>query len=120
MSPEVARHLSFEEIRAAAHELAKRRRQARTDYVARSEEAADAEREYHKSKAIAFTKARANEKGVGESEILANADSADARHTRDVAHALAKAALLRIDELEADRAMLRQLADFSRELETVG
>jgi hypothetical protein len=33
---------------------------------------------------------------------------------------MAKAALLRIEELEADRAMLRQLGDWSKELETVG
>lgn len=115
-------HLSFEEIRAAAHDLAEKRRKARNDYETSVQVAAEAEREYHKSKAVAFTKARAGEEGkpVGESEILANAASADARYRRDIAQGKAKAALLRIEELEADRSMLRQMGEWSRELETIG
>lgn len=113
-------HLSFSEIRSAAHDLAERRRQARADYEKRSREAADAERDYRKKLAIELTKFRSSEKGVGESEILANAEAADEKHRRDIAQSLAKAALLRIEELEADRAMLRQLGAWSQELEAVG
>lgn len=112
-------HLSFDEIRSAAHDLAELRRQARRDYEKRSLEAAEAEREYHQRKAVEFAKARSQEKGVGESEIIANGESAGKRHARDVAQALAKAALLRIEELEADRAMLRQLGDWSQRMEGI-
>jgi hypothetical protein len=114
------RHLSFEEIRSAAHDLAGERRKARKDYETHARLASEAEREYRKKLAIAFTSHRSNEKGVGESEILANADAAEQKHTRDLEQAQAKAALLRIDELERDGAFLRQLGDWSKELETVG
>jgi hypothetical protein len=113
-------HLSFEEIRAAAHDLAQRRRDARADYEDWVEKAANAENAFRKKLAIELAKFRASEKGVGESEILANAEAADERRQRDIAHGMAKAALLRIEELEADRAMLRQLGDWSKDLETVG
>lgn len=113
-------HMDFMELRSAAHDLALSRREARQDYEKQAKKAADAERDFRKKLAIEFTKARSTEKGVGESEILANGEAADKRHERDLAQSLAKAALLRIEELEADRAMLRQLGAWSQELETVG
>lgn len=115
-------HLSFDEIRAAAHDLAGKRREARRDYERRAEEAAEAEKNFRRELAIQFTKCRSDDKGVGESEILANGHEqvAGYRHKRDICQSLAKSALLRIEELEADRAMLRQLGAWSQELETVG
>ena len=113
-------HFSFDEIRSAAHDLAHERRKARQDYENHARLAADAERDYRKKLAIELTKFRSEEKGVGESEILANAEAADAKHRRDLEQSLAKAALLRIDELERDGAFLRQLGSWSQELETVG
>jgi len=114
------RHLSFEEIRSAAHDLAAMRRRARESYERHITEAADAEKEYRKRLAIAFASHRAHDKGAGEAETLAQGDVAEWRHKRDIAQGMAKADLLRIEELEADRAMLRQLGDWSKELETVG
>jgi septal ring factor EnvC (AmiA/AmiB activator) len=116
----VERHLSFDEIRGAARDLAENRRRARRDYQKHAEEASDGEREYRKRLAIALAQYRSEGKGAGESEILAQGDVADWRHRRDLAQAMARADLLRIEELEADRAMLRQLAEFSKELETMG
>lgn len=113
-------HMGFAELRSAAHNLASRRRDARKDYEKHANKAADAERDFRKKLAVEFTKARSSGKGVGESEILANGEAADERHERDLEQSLAKAALLRIEELEADRAMLRQLGAWSQELETVG
>lgn len=112
--------LSFDEIRFGARKLAEDRRQAITDYEGHAIDAAAKERDYRKELAISFAKHRSEEKGVGESEILGNKDAADKRHARDVAQAVAKADLLRIDALEREQATLRQLADFSKELETVG
>jgi hypothetical protein len=116
----VETHLSFDQIRSAAHDLAGERRKARKDYETHARLASEAEREYRKQLAIAFTSHRSKEKGVGESEILANADAAEQKHTRDLEQAQAKAALLRIDELERDGAFLRHLGSWSQELETVG
>lgn len=110
-------HLTFDQVRKAAHLLGEKRRAARADYEHRTREAAEAERDYRKTKAIAFTKARDGEKGVGESEIIADHHSADARYRRDIAQSMVKASLLRIEELEADRAMLRQLGDWSQRME---
>lgn len=118
---EIQPHMDFGEIRAAAHDLAEKRREARRDYERRSEEAAEAERDFRKELAIQFTCCRSDDKGVGESEILANGHEqvAGYRHKRDICQSLAKAALLRIEELEADRAMLRQLGDWSQRMEGV-
>lgn len=112
--------LSFDEIRKAAHNLADRRRKAITDYGTHATKAADCERDYRKELAIAFTLHRSAEKGVGESEVLANQDAADMRHARDIAQALAKSDLLLIEALEREQATLRQLGEWSKELETVG
>jgi hypothetical protein len=113
-------HLSFDEIRAAAHSAAQWRRDARANYERYSKEAADAERDYRKRLAIEFTQYRAEGKGAGESELLAHGKAADDRHRRDIAQGQAKAALLRIEELERDQATLRQLAEWSKDLEVVG
>lgn len=112
--------MSFEEIRAASHDLARNRRKAIVEYQLHAEAAANAERDFRKKLATELTKFRSAEKGVGESEILANAEAADQRHARDLAHSIARADLLRIDAYEREQATLRQLADFSKDLETVG
>lgn len=109
----------MDEVRGLARKLAEKRRDGRRDFERYAEQAANAEQAYHKTKAIEFAKARSSGQGVKEAEILANGRSADERHRRDIAQSLAKSALLRIDELEADRAMLRQLGDWSQRMEGV-
>lgn len=117
-------HLSFSEIRSAAHDLAERRREARAEYEKLVRVTAQAEAEYRSIRAQEFLKLRAGGegKGVGESELLA--DGCDrvvgAKAQRDINQGMMKAVLLRIEELEADRAMLRQLGAWSQELEAVG
>ena len=112
-------HFDMSEVRHAARELAKRRREARRDYERYSEQAADAERDFRRELATGFAKAKSSGMSVGQAEIEAQGQAAEARHTRDLAQAMAKSALLRIDELEADRAMLRQLGDWSQRMEEV-
>src|SRR5262245_7587554 len=112
-------HYDITEIRAKAHELGKKRREARAAYERFSREAADADRDYRKRKAVAFTRARAAGASVAEAELDCDAAAADDKHRRDIAQSLAKAQLLRIEELEADRAMLRQLGEWSQRMEHV-
>jgi hypothetical protein len=108
-------------VRQAAHALGQKRRDARRDYERYCEKAADAERDYRKRLAIAWASMRSEGLlSMGAIEVQANSDAADQKHTRDIAQSLAKSALLRIEELEADRAMLRQIGEWSKELETVG
>jgi hypothetical protein len=113
-------HLDFQEIRTAAHQLGQKRREARRDYERYADHAAEGERKYRKTLAIAFVEARAKE-GVTavQAELEAASRAADARYERDIAQSMAKSALLRIEELEADRAMLRQLGDWSQRMEGV-
>lgn len=113
-------HLSFDEVRAGAHELAKKRREALGDYERHAGLAVEAEREFRKQKAIRLAVHRKEEKGFGESEVLADGDVADLRAKRDMENALARSALLLIESLEREQSTLRQLADFSKELEAVG
>jgi uncharacterized coiled-coil DUF342 family protein len=113
-------HMDFSEIRTAAHHLAQKRRDARRDYERYSEQAADAERDYRKRLAKAFAEAKsAGDVTAAQAELHAYAQAADHKHKRDLAQAMAKSCLLRIEELEADRAMLRQLGDWSQRMEGV-
>ena len=112
--------LSLDQIRVGARDLAEKRREAREAYEHHATEAAEAERKYRKELAISYAKHRAADKGAGESEILANGDAADLRAKRDMEQAMAKASLLRVDELERDQTTLRDLAKFSQDMETRG
>lgn len=117
-------HLDFAEVQRAARALGEKRREARRAYEEQSQAAADADRDYRRVFAVAFTRARAGSdsepgRSVAEAEALAASEAAEAKHRRDIAQSLAKSALLRIEELEADRAMLRQLGDWSQRIEGV-
>ncbi len=110
-------HFDMAEVRAAAHKLAESRREARRDYERYSEQTADAERDYRKRLAIAFAESKSRDVTAAQAELEAHAAAADHKHRRDLASSLAKSCLLRIEELEADRAMLRQLGDWSQRME---
>lgn len=113
-------HLSFEQLRAAAHDLAVKRREARDTYEHHARKQVEAEEAYRRKKGTELAKFRAADKGFGESEVLADAEAAGERAARDMEQVLAKVALLRIEELERDQATLRQLGEWSKDLETVG
>ena len=118
------RHLDFADVQRAARQLGEKRRQARKEYEEQSLLAADADRDYRKAFAVAFTRARVGDeetpgKSVGEAEAIAAAEAADAKHRRDIAQSLAKSALLRIEELEADKSNLRMLGEWSQRIEGI-
>ncbi len=108
--------LGLQEFRDNAHKLGVARREARRDYERYAEQEADAEREFRKTLAIAFAKAEGT---AAQREMEAHKEAAEARHKRDLAKALSKSALLRIEELEADRSILRDIGNWSRAIDGV-
>jgi hypothetical protein len=96
------------------HDNARARREARLALTVALEERAQAEHDYRKALAVAFTKLRAKGKAQVEAEIEAKADAAGFALKRDMADAKAKGMQARLAELEGERASLRQLLDWSR------
>lgn len=109
--------IDLAEFKTEAAKIARSRTQAREDYEKFAKEEASNENAYRKKKAQAFAQARLKKHSVAECEMLADSNSADEREARDVSRIAAKAALLRISELEADRGMLRTEAEWSQRLE---
>lgn len=110
--------MSLDEFRRGSHSLTKARQEARRDYERYTEQEADAEREYRRTLATAFTEAKVNT-SVAEAELIANERASEARHKRDIAKGLARSCLLRIEALEADRATLRTVAEWSQRIDGV-
>ena len=69
--------------------------------------------------AKSLTRSRSDGEPVGAAEIIARADAADAKHRRDIAASLAKASLLKIEELERDSATLRSISTWSMKIDGV-
>lgn len=103
--------LSPDQIRAGFHKLARERQTARGQYLDFSREEAEAEHKFRKTRAVKFAEARSMQMSVQEADIYARAEAADHELERNLAHSKAKAALLRIDEVEAERSSLRHLSD---------
>lgn len=82
-------------------------------------ETAEAERLYRKTKAIAFTQARSEGKGVGEADAIADGASADARFERDIASGQVLAQREYLGALERQASTLRQVADWSQRVDSV-
>src|SRR5690349_624059 len=106
--------LTLDDYRAQSRQLHVARNDARRDYERYATEAAESEREYRQQLAIAFANAK-REEGVtaAQAELEAHAQASEARLKRDLAQSLAKSALLRIEAIEADRATLRSIGEWS-------
>lgn len=111
------RTMDLAERRQADRTLAQRRQEARRDYVRYSEQEADADREYAVTLAKTFAKHRSDGEPVGAAEIAARAAAADHKHRRDIAHSLARAALLRIDETEREAVTVRDIHSSSERVD---
>jgi len=114
MTGHIAPTMGLDEYRTSAHGLAEQRRIARVNYEAHSHDEADAERDFRKTMAVAYAKARSGGETSSGAEIMARAESADARHRRDLAASKARAAQMRIAELERDASILRSIAAWSQ------
>ena len=120
MSEQTPLALDFGEARKKFREIAEARAHARRDHERHALASADAEHLYRKELAAAFAIYRAEGKGVQEAEILARGDVADHERERNREHALAKSAIHRLEQLEADRAGWNKLTDWSMRLSPTG
>jgi hypothetical protein len=110
--------LSLDDFRRQSRVLQQKRIAAREDYEAHAQAEAQAEHDYRLIRSQAFAEAKAQEgTTAAQAEFQADADSAPNKLKRDLSRAKAKAALLRIEALEADRATLRSIAEWSRAID---
>lgn len=109
--------MNLQERRTADRALAEDRRAARRDYIRHAEEAAKADAEYRKTKAKSFLAHRHDGESVEAAKIQADAESADPRMRRDIAHSLARAALLRVEETERDAVSVRDISSMSERID---
>lgn len=107
--------LDYNAAVVAYRKNAESRREARAWLTEKLREKAQADHDHKKARSLKFAQHRAAGKAVEESKIHADADAADYALRRDLADAEAKGASARLDELEAERASLRQLIEYARE-----
>lgn len=79
--------------------------------------AVDADLEYRRVKARTYAEQRSQGNTSVGAEIEANAAAADARHKRDIAESLAKASLLRIQEVERESVSVRDIHSTSERID---
>lgn len=118
--PEHEPPLDLADFRTRRARIVKGKEEARREYEECAIAEAEAEHSYRKRKAIRLAHYRNEGKGVGEAETLAEGDVADFRKERDTQHVLAKAAMMRWEELEANRAMLKRESEMSEGIEFTG
>lgn len=111
--------LSLDEFRVKSNQLQQKRSDARRDYERYSQEEAEADRQYRMTLASAFAQCKANDMTAAQAEVEAHARASDAKLKRDLAKSMSKSALLRIEQLEADRATLRSIAEWSQRISGV-
>lgn len=111
--------LSLDEFRRQSRALHDARIAARRDYERYCEQEAEADRQYRTALATAFAECKAQEQTAAQAELEAHSRASDAKLKRDLAKSMAKSALLRIEQLEADRANLRSIAEWSQRIEGV-
>lgn len=103
--------------RRADRTLAERRQEARRDFTRYAQEAADADLEYRKVKARVYMEQRAEGNTSVGAELVANSAAGEARHRRDIAGSLARASLLRVQEVERESVTVRDLHSTSERID---
>jgi len=109
--------LDLAERRRLSRQNAMNRRQARIDFEKHVTAEAKAEREYKERKAIRYVEHRNNGDSSEGARIKAEGDVAELKQQRDLSKGMAKAALLRVDESEAERVVIRDLGDLSEAID---
>lgn len=103
--------------RVADRKIAEARREARRDYVRYCEQEADADREYELTRARVFAESKSEGLSDRAAELKCRAAAAEAKHRRDIAHSLARAALLRIEESERESVTVRDIHSTSERID---
>lgn len=109
--------MNLDERRRADHQLAVQRRQARAEYVEQAEIEAKADADYRRIKSTTFLECRDQGLPANGAEIVANAAAAAAKQKRDIAAALAKAALLKVQETERESVSVRDIHTSSERID---
>jgi hypothetical protein len=111
--------LSLDEFRRQSRTLQTNRTKAREEYEAHTQEEAQAEHDYRVKRATEFARCVSLGMTAAQAGIQADAEAAPLKLKRDLAKSKAKGSLLRVEELEADRATLRSIAEWSQRIEGV-
>lgn len=109
--------MDLEARRRAERQLARSRVEAREEYVRQAEVEARADHAYELTRATAFLDARGKGAPVTEAEMVARKAAADHKLERDIAHSLARAALLRISETERSQVAVRDMHSASERID---
>lgn len=111
--------MDLAERRAADRKLAEQRKEARRDFTRYCEAEAEADRDYECTRARVFAEQKSEGASDRAAELACRAAAADAKHRRDIAHSLARAALLRIEEAEREAVTVRDLHASSERVDGV-
>ena len=109
--------LDLDDAREAAREMSSQRRATEEMLKKQNLIAADAEANYRRAFADAFVRAEGT---AAEREAIARAVSSGAARDRDIQERLFKVFQERLRGLEGERAMLRQLMEWSSRLNSAG
>jgi hypothetical protein len=110
--------LEIDDARRGLHLLAEQRRQAR-DWLQRAiKSKAEKEKEYRRERARCW--ARNTEGTAKEREDKVNDETAQFRYERDIAEGIVLAAKERLEEIDAERASMHRLVDWSMQMQGVG
>ena len=109
--------LDMDEARTALKAIARARRQAREWFQQATLNAAEKERAYRKARAREWPQVAGT---AEEKKDAVNDRTADLRYERDVAVGVVKAALERLEEVDAERASLHKLVEWSMKVAPLG
>lgn len=107
--------LDYEEARAAYKESGRQRRDARVELERRIADLAEKERLYRVARAQAYVTVDAP--AAGERDAKVDEKASGARRDRDIAKGMVDAAKERLAEIDADRASLHRLVEWSMRLD---
>lgn len=107
--------LSMDDAREATTKVARQRAEAREQFEQAITDAAEAERQYRKALAVAFVTATGDT--AAQKEANARKGAADDAYNRDLKAGLVKVAQERLNEIDAVRASLHRLIEWSRAID---
>lgn len=108
--------LEIDEARTAARRLAQQRRDAEEELEKQVKKAAEAERSYRKSLALAFVNPDNTGKTAAAREAKARDIAGEAGKDRDIQAAMVKVFVERLRGLEGERSMLKSLVEWSMKM----
>ena len=109
--------MNLQERRTADRKLSESRRNARENYLSYKRKSSQSDLEYRKTKARVFAEMKANGATDKAADLECEAQAAEHKRDRDLHDALAKSALLRIEELERDAVTVRDVHQSSERID---